>query len=69
MQYPQISLEAARVNAGLTQKSAAKSLGIDPSTLGKYERGKAVPKWDMVKKISELYNFPSDYIFFGGRLA
>lgn len=69
MPYPQISLEAARVNARLTQKEAAKSLGIDPSTLGKYERGKAVPKWDMVQKISALYKFPSDYIFFGERLA
>lgn len=69
MNCPQISLEAARVNAKLTQKCAAKMLKIDPSTLGKYERGEAVPKWDMVQKISELYNFPSDYIFFGKKLA
>lgn len=65
MQYPQISLEAARVNAKLTQKEAAKHLNIDPTTLGKYERGRAVPKWDMVQKISKLYNFPYDFIFFG----
>jgi len=69
MQLPQISLEAARVNAGYTQKDAAKRLDIDPSTLGKYERGISVPKWDMVQKISKLYGLSSDYIFFGEHLA
>ena len=69
MEYPQINLEAARVNAKLTQKAAARLLNINPSTLGKYERGKAVPKWDMVRKMAELYQLPSDYIFFGERLA
>lgn len=65
MNYPQISLEAARVNARLTQKHAARLLGINPTTLGKYEKGKVIPKWDMVQKMSQVYSFPSDYIFFG----
>lgn len=69
MQFPQISLEAARVNAGYTQKDAAKCLGIDPTTLGKYEHGFSIPKWDMVQKMCKLYNFPSDFIFFKERIA
>ena len=34
-----ISLKAARVNAGFTQKEAAKQLKIGESTLIKYEKG------------------------------
>ena len=64
MSYPKISLEAARVNAGLTQSEAAKQLGIAKETLGNYERGKTIPNWDTVQRISELYNFPADYILF-----
>ncbi len=69
MQVPQITLEAARVNAGYTQKEAARCLGIDPATLGKYEHGASVPKWDMVQKMCQLYNFPSDFIFFIEHIA
>ena len=68
MNYPKITLAAARVNAGLTQKEAAKQLEISSKTLLNYENGISVPDWDMVNKISELYEFPSDYIFFGSQL-
>lgn len=34
-----ISLEAARVNAGISQKEAAKRLGINVGTLSNWERG------------------------------
>lgn len=63
--YPKITLEAARVNAHLSQKAAAKSLGITPETLRRYETGKGSPTVDMVEKLSALYQFPQDYIFFG----
>lgn len=63
--FPKISLEAARVNAKLSQKDAAKVLGVDVSTLRNYERGKTSPSYPMVKKIESLYRFPSDFIFFG----
>ena len=64
MSYPKISLEAARVNAGMTQSEAAKQLGITKETLGNYERGKTVPNWNTVQRISELYSFPAEYIIF-----
>ena len=65
MQVPKISLAAARVNAGLSQEEAAKKLSISKETLSNYERGKSIPNWDMVKKIESVYQFPTDYIFFG----
>ena len=38
-----ITLKAARVNCGLSQKEAAKKLGIAESTLYKWESGKNKP--------------------------
>lgn len=64
MSYPKITLKAARVNAGLTQREAAKALNIDVSTLQNYETGKTVPDWEMVKKIETVYCFPADFIIF-----
>ena len=63
--YPSISLRAARVNAGLTQKEAALKLGISKETLQNYEEGITAPTMQRVDEISELYHFPKDYIFFG----
>lgn len=67
--YPRISLKAARVNAGLTQKQASKKLGISQTTLQSYESGATSPTMNMVNLMSELYNFPKDYIFFGTQSA
>lgn len=64
-----ISLAAARVNAGLYQREAAKRLGITPETLRNYERGKQVPNWTTVKKMEEIYGISADSIFFGPKLA
>ena len=64
MDYPKITLEAARVNAHLKQKEAAKKLGIAPVTLASYEKGKITPRLDMLEKISELYRFPAALISF-----
>lgn len=40
----QISLEAARVNANLTQAEVAKKLGVSRNTVIAWERGKAPMK-------------------------
>lgn len=42
-EFMAITLKAARVNKGLTQREAAKTLGISESTLFGYEKGKT--KW------------------------
>lgn len=70
MQAPiRISLRAARVNARLTQREAAKHLGICVATLQHYETGATTPDWETVQRITELYHIPMDYIFFSRNYA
>ena len=58
-----ITLAAARVNAGLSQKTAAERIGVSTATLRNYECGKTSPGWDTVKKIEQTYGISIDYIF------
>ncbi|RAK21108.1 DNA-binding XRE family transcriptional regulator [Anoxybacillus vitaminiphilus] len=61
----QITLRAARVNAGLTLVEASKLFGINKDTLAKYERDSSnVPRKFFIK-IEEVYGVPVDNIFFG----
>lgn len=60
-----ITLEAARVNAGLTQKQAAKSLGIHFQTLAKYEKDSTNISFSLLSKIEDLYKVPLSLIFLG----
>lgn len=60
-----ITLKAARVNVDMTQKEAAKDLGISKNTLLNYEKYKTVPDIEMSKKIANLYGLTiNDIIFF-----
>lgn len=59
-----ITLKAARVNAGFTQKEAAKRLGISKTTLASYEMYRTIPCIDMAQKIADLYGLPVDGIIF-----
>lgn len=62
---PKITLEAARVNAGLQQKDAADALNVTPSTLRNWENGVTSPTMEKANELAKLYNYPLDYIFFG----
>lgn len=55
-----LTLKAARVNAGLTQKEAAESLGICEQTLSNYERGISYPDVPMIEKFVGLYGVSYD---------
>lgn len=59
-----ITLAAARVNAGYSQKAAAKALGVSNKTLCNWEKGIALPRADKLDAICLLYNIPYDNIFF-----
>jgi transcriptional regulator with XRE-family HTH domain len=59
-----ITLEAARVNAGLNQKEAAKLLHISNKTLQNWESGKSYPNADKIAEICELYVIAYDNIKF-----
>ena len=59
-----ITLAAARVNAGYSQKVAAKLLRISNKTLQNWESGKSYPSADKIAEICELYQIPYDCINF-----
>lgn len=60
----QMTLEAARVNAGLLQKEAAEKLGISNKTLSAWENYQSFPGADMIPKICDLYGVSYDHINF-----
>ena len=64
---PKISLEAARVNAGLTQKELAEKLGVSNTTIVNWEKGKTEPTYHQLIRISELSGIPLDFIFIPDR--
>ena len=61
---PKITLKAARINAGLTQKEAAKALNVSNKTLCSWENGISMPKADKIDAICELYAVPYDNLIF-----
>ncbi len=64
-QILQISLAAARVNAGMTQNDVAEALHVSKNTVVKWEKGESEPSIQTARKLSELFNFPIEHIFFG----
>lgn len=54
-----------RVRARMSQAQAAKLLDISEPTLRKWENDSSVLSYKDMVRISELYNVPLDYIFFG----
>ena len=52
-----MTLKALRVNSGLSQESAAKKLGVSPSTLSKWENAKSFPDAIEIGRIEEYCVF------------
>lgn len=59
-----ITLAAARVNAGYTQKEAAKELGVSNKTLGNWESGESYPTADKIAALCKLYGLAYDNLKF-----
>ena len=59
----QISLKAARINAGKTQKDAANAIGVSNSAIVKWENGKTLPRADQLNNLCALYKVPVNAIF------
>lgn len=59
-----VTLEAARVNAGLSQAEASKKIGISRGSLIKYEKNEKSMTVDMLKRICEVYKVPLGCISF-----
>lgn len=58
----QITLAAARVNAGLLQEKAAKEIGITAKTLRNYEQGKTAIPAHTLKRAAKVYGVPEEII-------
>lgn len=57
-----ISIKAARINKEMTQKEAAKKLGVTKKTLGSWEAFKTMPSADKIILLCNLYDVPYDDI-------
>lgn len=60
----QMTLKAARVNAGLTQKEVAKKLNVSNKTVGSWENGASMPNGKYIEPICNLYGVSYDNIIF-----
>lgn len=58
-----ITLEAARINAGYSQKEAAELFGVHYQTIAKWEDDNTKMPFDMVNKILTTYGIEHNNIF------
>lgn len=58
----QITLKAARVNAGFTQQQVEARTGFARSTLTRWENGKSSPRMGDLAVLCKLYGVPVEYI-------
>jgi DNA-binding XRE family transcriptional regulator len=59
----QISLAAARVNAGMTQADVAGKMHLNKQTIVNWENNRVIPKPAQLEMMSRIYNIPLDNIF------
>lgn len=59
-----LSLKSARVNAQLSQKDAAKAIGVSNKTLSSWENGVTSPTASVIPVICELYGVPYNQLNF-----
>jgi len=60
-----LSLKAIRINLNLKAKDVALAVGIHYQTLLKYENDSSKIPYALLKKLSDYYEVPMDYIFLG----
>ena len=58
-----MNLKELRVGKGLTQKELADIIGVDTSSVSKYESGSSVPSFDVVKKLSAALDVSTDKLY------
>ena len=59
-----MTLKAARVNAGLTQKEAAEKFGVSNKTVCNWEKGAFFPNASKISAICEAYGVSYDDLIF-----
>jgi len=64
-----ISLAAARVNAGMTQRDVAAKMHVSKQTIINWEKGKIAPGVPQLEMMSRMYKIPKDNIFLPYKLT
>lgn len=64
MDNVKLTLKAARVNAGLTQKEAGRHIGVSKDVISNWERGISYPDVIELRKIEEAYHVPYNNLIF-----
>lgn len=59
-----MTLKAARVNIGLTQKAAAQKFGVSNKTLCNWEKGASFPDASIIPVICNAYGVSYDDLIF-----
>lgn len=60
-------IQMRRTAIGITQDQLAEKLGVDRSTVAKWELGKSYPRTSLLPKISEILGCTVDELFKSGR--
>lgn len=64
MKERDLTLAALRVNKRMQQKKVAEILGVTPTTLANWEKGKTVPNIMRAQQLADLYGTSLDDILF-----
>lgn len=62
MEFPKISLAAARVNAGMTQEEVAEIMHVSKNTIINWEKGRVEVSFAILNTLASIYNYPIDFI-------
>lgn len=66
---PQITLKAARINAGLTAKEVANMVHKHYQTILAYEKDSTDISMALAQELANIYSYPLDYIFLGKNIV
>lgn len=64
MNEEKITIKAARIIAGFTQKEVGDSINVKKETISSWERGLSEPKISQAYALSALYGRPLDSLIF-----
>ena len=62
MEFPKISLAAARVNAEMTQEEVAEIMHVSKNTIINWEKGRVEGSFAILNTLASIYNYPIDFI-------
>ena len=55
-----VSFLEKRIKQGLTQQQLANKVGVDRTTVSKWELGKAIPRPPVLKRMAKIFNCTID---------